>query len=238
MAGKVNRKNQLIAMLKKSGDKGLTSEQIANSFGWKNISSAGKLIKGVRESGINIKYEHGHFKTNGSSSSHTMSPIQKTRPSTNGGMTLRSKVLNAVMLAGARGITLPDISRESGSKETAVASHLNALRREGHKFKYSKKQGLYFYKGQNLRWSTRKYKRREAQVPTFSAAQENVLDILGNKKLTAAARRLDPETLTQDFLPLIRQAYVAIRMAEAIADSGKYIEEIISKIEKGDADGR
>lgn len=240
----MDRKKTTLQLLKKRGDKGVSTEELAKKFNYGNRNSASKLMWLLRADGHKIQYDKGKgvhiLKENNKKIYHTevrskdmietikkdsenSDDIRIKSPAELAGMrpdTRKALAYNMLVSRGKEGATPEEIANVSDTKRDNVCYQIHALRRDiGCKIEMV--SGRYILKNRNL--------------PTYGSNaitvsdSDNILNKIGNKKLVMGIHKVRAED-QEAYLDLLRNIIYYTKCAESMLETTQLLDAVKKEV--------
>lgn len=232
------RTDELLKILRSRGAEGVSTNELANLFGFKLPGSASKLIKQLRAKGYVIERNpETRFyvlikdldKPTASPSEDSESPEgvtnEKLIPDNDAKFFKisgkKEKILEILVRAGSTGASTEDISKYSGVSEKNIAGHIHSLRHADGK-KIILEGGVYILKG------GKKHPLYEKGIEALPVSDNPVeLEaLLGDKRLLRGISRIPRGTQLATYLDLIQKIIYYTKCALAMHETVDALEAL------------
>jgi biotin operon repressor len=234
------RTDEILKFLRKIGEKGVSSQDIADKCGFARAGSASKVISRLRAQGHDIEHDmKNHIYTlrekpakvipeDTGEVEHTSSEvplvIETTKNETDDAVFFkvsgkRDKIREYLLRAGAKGATPKELSKCSGVKTTNVCSHIHSLRKEGDK--------IALHDGRYIIRANRKnpiYDKGTESLPNSDIPVE-VAELLGDKRLIGSINKVAPADLPV-YLEHLRKVIYYTKCALAVIETSALLETL------------
>lgn len=232
------RTKETLTFLKRRGDKGVSTAELANKFGFERVGSASKLISQLRKDGHNIQHdpEKGVYilikdisikefveeiaediieknsktpKENSTTSDEALYFRISTK---------KEKILECLLRSGPNGATPIDLSKVSGVTIKNICFHIHALRKDGYKIHLD--GGRYIIRSSRNHPSYNKGM-KSLQVPEFPV---EVASLLGDKRILMIEKIREEDLPT--YIGLLKKIIYYTRCAIAMHDTTLFLENL------------
>ena len=232
------RTKETLTFLKRRGDKGVSTAELANKFGFKIVGSASKLISQLRRDGHKIQYdsEKGVYilikdisieKPVDEIAADTVEELNKI-PEDNGTTsdealyfkisTKKEKILECLLRSGPTGASPKELSKISGVVEKNICFHIHALRKDGYKIRLD--DGKYIIRANRNHPS---YDKGTKSLP-ISEFPVEIASLLGDKRILMIEKIREEDLPT--YIGLLKKIIYYTRCAIAMHDTTEFLENL------------
>jgi biotin operon repressor len=237
------RTDDILKLLRRRGEKGVSSQDIADKCGFSRIGSSSKVISQLRAIGHNIEYdkERSLYVLNKKSD-----PAEEVIPEDAGEFQLtpdddlpitedttvdptdaiffkisgkKDKIREFLLRAGAKGASPRELSKCSGVMLKNICYHIHSLRKSGEKI--TLKEGKYIIRA-NRRNPL--YDKGTGDLPDSDIPVE-VVELLGDKRLINSISKVHPEDLPV-YMEHLRKVIYYTKCALAIIETNELLETL------------
>jgi predicted transcriptional regulator len=231
MRENMNREDVLLDMLKKRGEQGVYTNEIADKFKIKK-SSATKLTWLLRKKGYIVEFNGKCYVLKGSPSQGNKNS-HHIRNVSGGKRAKMDIILQLIKDAGKDGVKVKDLAVKAGVKQNNICFHIFSLRHR-HKEKISFRKGRYYTTGSAA--SAREHvQEHQRKIPVSdcngkSFVKEMAL-IMGDDDLLDKIKNLSPEDTTL-FLINMKQAVHAKKVCSSILETSLDANNILQELQQ------
>lgn len=232
------RTKETLTFLRRRGDKGVSTAELAKKFGFERVGSASKLISQLRKEGHNIQHdpEKGVYilikdtpieKPVEETATETIEELNEV-PEENGTTsdealyfrisTKKEKILECLFRSGPSGATPKDLSRISGVMEKNVTFHIHSLRKDGYKIRLD--DGKYIIRANRNHPS---YDKGTKGLPVSEFPVE-IASLLGDKRILLIEKIREEDLPT--YIGLLKKIIYYTRCAIAMHDTTEFLENL------------
>lgn len=243
----MQRKTLTLQLLKKRGEEGVSTEELAKKFGYNSRNSAGKLMWLLRRGGHKINYDKKNrifVLVNGKITNDVKKSLKKVNqkgsikddidniddtdiviksPAELAGVppnTKKGLIYNLLVSRGKEGATPEELSKCSGTKRKNVCYQIHAIRKSiGCKIEMVKDK--YTLKSRNV-------SSYGSNTVTVSET-DHILDKIGNKKLIMGIHKIRPED-HESYLDLLKNIIYYTKCAENMIETTELLNAVRKEI--------
>jgi biotin operon repressor len=230
------RTDEALAMLKKQGEKGISTEEFGKKFGFQNPGSISKTIGQLRATGYDITYNKDNavyvLKNNKADTveSASVTPIEEepkkdaSTPSTYA--TKKELILEALLEAGKEGANVEYLAKMSGVNQKNVCFHVHSLRKiDG--CKISMIEGRYILKNRPKKPSALQQFPSDVVPPEIEgrASIEELFSSISDRSLIAGINKINPED-RRSYLELLKKVIYYKKCALSMLETTNIINSI------------
>lgn len=237
----MTRQEEVLKLLKKRGQKGVSAVEIAEQFGFVHSGSSSKIIGQLRQAGHDIIHDNEASvyilraettskdtdfieKGHNPETEHFKEYVQEEDVPDDDNLfhklaSKKDKILEYLIRAGKAGGDPSELSKYSGVGSKNVCFHIHALRKEGHKI--LTKEGRYF-----IRKNSRNpnYNIGTQDLP-LSEIPVGLMDLLGDKRLVNDIHKLRREELPV-YIDFLRKIIFYTKCALAMYETREMLETL------------
>lgn len=233
------RMKETLTFLKRRGDKGVSTAELAQKFGFERTGSASKLISQLRKEGHNIQHdpEKGVYilikdtpvePQVEEDTEDTLNEVDDSSKEANGVTTdealyfristKKEKILECLLRSGPAGATPNELSKISGVAQKNVTFHIHALRTDGYKIRLN--EGKYIIRANRNHPS---YDKGTKGLPVSEFPVE-IASLLGDKRILMIEKIREEDLPT--YIGLLKKIIYYTRCAIAMHDTTEFLENL------------